>query len=127
MVDFFHNLYCAPGRDPCFYSDRQHFYSDRRYLAASGIHGFERLCDELLLAGDRCRPRGLYTGGRIGVAGYHVQVLGQHVFWMDADLAHGGPGLPDGLLLYGFSRVYWTLSTVFEGSDWLGPWGLLVP
>src|SRR5690625_5809730 len=65
MVDFFHNLYCAPGRDPCFYSDRQHFYSDRRYLAASGIHGFERLCDELLLAADRCRPRGLYTGGRI--------------------------------------------------------------
>src|SRR5690625_7964186 len=46
---------------------------------------------------------------------------------MDADLAHGGSGLPDGLLLYGFSRVYGTLSTVFEGSDWLGPWGLLVP
>src|SRR5690625_5137061 len=46
---------------------------------------------------------------------------------MDADLAHGGSGLPDGLLLYGFSRVYGTLSTVFEGSDWLGAWGLLGP
>src|SRR5690625_4549742 len=46
---------------------------------------------------------------------------------MDADLAHGGSGLSDGLLLYGFSRIYGTLSTVFEASVRLGRCGLLVP